>query len=111
MNNIRLALAAGVLAMVGTTSAYAGGDVGWSISIGSPGYYHRPAPRVYYEPRVVYEPRVIYYEPAPIYFRYYDGPRHHHYRPHARFSDHRGHGYYKHHKHHRHEGRRWHRHD
>ena len=111
MNKIRLALAAGVLALAGTTSAYAGGDVGWSISIGSPGYFHRyHAPRVYYEPRVVYEPRV-YYEPAPIYFHYYDAPSRHHYRPHARFSDHRGHGYYKHHKHHRHEGRRGHRHD
>lgn len=92
MKNFRLALAAGVLALAGTTSAYAGhDDIGWSISIGSPGHHH-------YAPRIVYEPRVVYYEPASIYFRYYDAPRRHYHRPHSYYGGHHGHGH-KHHKH------------
>lgn len=98
MNKIRLALAAGTLALAGTSSAYAG-DVGWSISIGSPGvYHHHYAPRVYYEPRVIYEPRVVYSGPAPIYFHYYDAPRRHYHRPHSYYGGHHGH----HHRHHKH---------
>lgn len=90
MNKIRFALAAGVLALMGTTSAYAGNDIGWSISIGSPGpYYHHYAPRIVYEPRVVYAP-------APIYFHYYDAPRRH-YRPHSYYGG--GHGHHRHHGH------------
>ena len=101
MNKFRLALAAGVLALAGTGSAYAGNDIGWSISIGSPGpIYHHYAPRIVYEPRVVYEP-------APIYFHYYDAPRRH-YRPHSYYGGHRGHGHHRHH--HRHGRGHGHRH-
>lgn len=96
MNKIRFALAAGVLALAGTTSAYAGNDIGWSISIGSSGPYHH-----HYAPRVIYEPRVVY-EPAPIYFHYYDAPRRH-YRSHSYYGGH--HGGHGHHKHHGHGGR------
>lgn len=105
MNKIHMTLAAGIVALAGTTSAYAG-DVGWSISIGSPGYYHH-----HYAPRIVYEPQVIYYEPAPVYFHYYDAPRRHYHRPHSYYGGH--HGHYKHHKHHGHHKHGWkgHRHD
>lgn len=90
MNKIRLALAAGVIALAGTTSAYAGhDDIGWSISIGSSGGHH------YHAPRVVYEPRIVYYEPAPIHYHY---DTHRHYRPRAYHGGHHGHGN-KHHKH------------
>ncbi|HZV60811.1 MAG TPA: hypothetical protein VFF75_00180 [Methylophilaceae bacterium] len=99
MNKIRFALAAGVLALAGTTSAHAGSDIGWSISIGSSGPYHH-----HYAPRIVYEPRVVY-APAPIYFHYYDAPRRH-YRPHSYYGGHGGHGHYKHHGHGRGHGHR-----
>jgi hypothetical protein len=81
-----------------STAASAGGNVGWSVSIGAPGfavsagqpfygapyrpyykpYYYRPAPvyrphyrPYYYPPRpVVYAPRPVVVAPAPYYPAY-----------------------------------------
>jgi hypothetical protein len=42
-----------------------GGDVNWSVTIGSPSY---PAPRVYAPPPVVYSPPpVVYVRPQPVF--------------------------------------------
>jgi|GEM_PF-1947151 len=44
--------------------ATAGGDVSWSVSVGSP----YPAPQVYAPPPVVYvQPQPVYVRPRPVY--------------------------------------------
>jgi hypothetical protein len=76
MKRIAFSLAAGLLALAGTTSVYAHDSVGWSISIGSPGVYYAPPPVVYAPPPAVY------YAPAPVYLRYYSpAPRVRYYTP------------------------------
>lgn len=98
MKRIHLALLAGALGLASASSAFADGDIGWSVTIGSPApYYHH-----HYAPRVVYAaPPVVYYEPEPVYYRYYSpAPRVYYYEPrphgyrhwdHDR-DDHHGHG-------------------
>lgn len=78
MKLIRLTFLAMALMLGGAHSAFAHSDVGFSISIGSPGLIYGP-PAVYYAPPPVYyapSPAYYYYEPR-IYYRYYE-PRHHH---------------------------------
>lgn len=60
---IRLLAAAGML--IAAPFAMAGGDVSWSISVGSP----YPAPQIYSPaPPVVYvQPRPVYVRPQPVY--------------------------------------------
>lgn len=67
MKKIRFVLLGLVLAVAGTTSAYAHDSVGFSLNFGAPAYY--AGPPVYYSP-----PPVVYYRPAPVYYGgYYDG--------------------------------------
>lgn len=88
-------LAAAALA-IAAPLATAGGDVSWSVSVGTP-YY--PAPQVYAPPPVVYvqpqpvyvRPRPVYVQPAPV-VQY--GPTY--YVEDYRYNKH-------HHKHHRHD--------
>ena len=79
----------GLALMAATGSAFAhGGGVGFSISIGSPGYYYGP-PVVAYAP-----PPVVYYSPPAVYYRDY-APRVYYrsYAPRYRYGhEHRGWG-------------------
>lgn len=89
MKALRLMLVAVTLGLAGMSSANAHDNVGFSISIGSPGYYGPPP--VYFGPPPVYHyytPRVYYHYDRPYYFGGYRG---HYYRgegPHGF----RGHG-------------------
>lgn len=80
-------------------AAQAGGNVYWSIGVGSPGVsvgvtnarpvYVQPAP-VYYQPQPVYvQPAPVYYQPQPVYVQpapvYYGRPYGH--------KKHHGHGH------------------
>lgn len=69
MNKSLIAIASGLAAaaslMLGSSSAFAGPRVDWSISIGAPGYY---APAPYAQPYGVYgPPPAVYAAPAPAY--------------------------------------------
>ncbi len=89
-----LALAGGLVA----TGAQAHDSVGFSISIGSPGYYAEP-PVYYAPPPVVYysRPSVVYYEPTPVY-RYYTPRAGFYYDDGPRFRHPPGHGWGRHHR-------------
>jgi hypothetical protein len=84
MKSIRLMFVAMALLLAGTSTAFARDSFGFSINIGSPGFYGPP-------PAVYYAPPPVYYHPAPIYYRSY-GPRayYKHYEP-RRYHGH-GHG-------------------
>ena len=100
MKILRTTLAALVLATagIGSASAHDGSGVGFSINIGTPGYYYAP-------PVVSYGPPVVYYSAPPVvYYRNY-APRAYYrsYAPHRYYErDHRDWG--------RHGGRDWSRH-
>jgi hypothetical protein len=64
MKKIRLMFLALALVLAGTSSAYARDSFGFSINLGSPGFYGPPP--VYYAP-----PPAVYYQPAPVYYHYY----------------------------------------
>ncbi|HYD94051.1 MAG TPA: hypothetical protein VEC01_01905 [Noviherbaspirillum sp.] len=83
-------LAAAALA-VAAPLASAGGDVSWSISVGSPyppAPVYAPPPVVYVQPQPVYvRPRPVYVQPAPVVYGptyYVEEVRHrkHHHRKH-----------------------------
>lgn len=63
MKKIRLMLLAFALVLAGTSSAYARDSFGFSINLGSPGFYGPPP--------VYYAPPPVYYQPAPVYYHYY----------------------------------------
>jgi PXPV repeat (3 copies) len=75
-NATKLIASCAVLMAAGASfNAYAGGNVSWSVTVGSPVYYEpapvyvQPAP-VYYQPAPVYvQPAPVYYQPAPVYVR------------------------------------------
>jgi len=88
--------AVALVGLASISSAQAHGDVGWSISIGSP--YYAPAPVYYSAPPVVYygaptvyyraEPRVVYSPHISHGYRgHHDGWKHHGWR-----GEHRGWG-------------------
>lgn len=57
----QLIAAAGLV--IAAPFAMAGGDVNWSISVGSP----YPAPQVYSPPVVYVQPQPVYVRPRPVY--------------------------------------------
>jgi PXPV repeat (3 copies) len=61
-NATKLIASCAVLMAAGASfNAYAGGNVSWSVTVGSP---------VYYEPAPVYvQPAPVYYQPAPVYYQ------------------------------------------
>jgi hypothetical protein len=85
MRQILLGLAGAAVVGLGAFGAQPAQAQGFSITIGTPGYYrpapiYRPYPRyrpVYYRPAPVYRPypryRPVHYRPAPIYRSY--GPQ------------------------------------
>lgn len=97
MKKIRFALLGLVLAIGGTTSAYAHDSVGFSLNFGAPAYY--AGPPVYYAP-----PPVVYYRPAPVYYGGYYGPSasFRYYEPRRFWYDHDDgfrHDWHRHHRH------------
>ncbi len=96
MKKIRFSLIAIAIGICGTTGAYAHDSVGFSLNIGSPGYYYDPP--VYYAPPPVYYARPpVYIPPAPVYFEPY-GPRVYFRNDDWRFR-HGPHGWGRHHRH------------
>ncbi|CAG0992676.1 hypothetical protein MTYP_02368 [Methylophilaceae bacterium] len=87
MKIMRFILASAIIVLGASSSAYARDSVGFSISIGSPGYYYAPPP-VYY-----HAPPVVYYRPAPVYHHYYSAPRayYHYDKPRIRHDYRHGH--------------------
>lgn len=89
MNNKFKALIAGaaLITLAGASATASASDrIGFSITIGSPGYSYAPPPAyvyapppVYYAPRVVYaQPRVVYAPPRVVYAPqrvYYSAPQ------------------------------------
>jgi len=87
MNNKLKALIAGaaLITLAGTSATASASDrIGFSITIGSPGYAPPPSyvyspPPVYHAPRVVYaQPRVVYAPPRVVYAPqrvYYSAPQ------------------------------------
>jgi len=95
MKAMRLMLVALALGLAGMGTANAHDNVGFSISIGSPGYYYAPPPPVYFGPPPIYQrytPRIYYHYDRPY---YYGGYRDHYYRGHGPhgFRGHGGPGY------------------
>jgi hypothetical protein len=68
MKKMRLMFLALIVAMAGTTSAYAHDSYSFSFSVGAPVYYAAP-PVVYYPAAPV-----VYYSPAPMYYGFYGAP-------------------------------------
>jgi len=78
---------AALIMLAGASATASAGDrIGFSITIGSPGYSYAPPPAyayspppVYYAPRVVYaQPRVVYAPPRVVYAPqrvYYSAPQ------------------------------------
>lgn len=69
MKNIRIfliALAAGIGTLAVAPAASAHAQIGWSVNIGTGGYY-APPPVVVYPPPVVYGPPPVVYAPRPVY--------------------------------------------
>lgn len=90
MKSLRYALVSAALVLGMASSAHAR-DVGFSISIGSPGYYYGPPPVVYHAPPIVH------YRPAPIVHYYYAPPRHvYHHQPRFRNDFRHGKHYHQH---------------
>jgi hypothetical protein len=84
MKSIRLMFVALALVLAGTSSAYARDSFGFSINLGSPGFYGPPP--------VYYAPPPVYYHPAPIYYRSY-GPSFYYRSYEPRHYGHRHHGH------------------
>lgn len=104
MKAIRFALLAALLAFA--PSSFARDSFGFSINIGSPGYY-APPPVYYYSP-----PPVVHYYGPPVQYRYYSPPPKAYYTPRAHFNygghyNKRGHKHHGHGHHGKHSGR-WH---
>jgi hypothetical protein len=61
-----VALGAAMAAL--SSTAFAHSNVGFSVSIGVPGYVAPPAPVYYAPPPVVYAPPPVVYAPPPVYY-------------------------------------------
>ncbi len=81
MKPFKTLFAGALIGLASISSAQAHGNLGWSISIGSPSYY-APPPVYYSAPPVVYHSSpVVYYRPAPTVV--YSAPAHGYYRSHS----------------------------
>lgn len=70
MKNIRIfliAAAAGIGTLAIAPAAMAHDQIGWSVNIGTGGYYAPPPPVVVYQPPVVYSPPPVMYTPPAVY--------------------------------------------